>query len=264
MSELLPPETITEFRSTGATVLRGVFSDWIETLRAGVAANMADPAPNARNYDTQEGGRFFVDYCNWDRIDGYREFIFNSPAAAIGRQLMGSDTVQLFHEHVLVKTPKAGIPTPWHQDQPYYSVAAAQTVSIWIPLDPIPRDRTLEFISGSHLWGKHYRPQRFDGTALNENDGLEELPDIDGNRKDFDIIAWPLELGDAVAFDYRTVHGAPPNNSTEDRRAFSLRLVGDEARWVKRDGVVTSPPFPGVALADGDALRGEAFPVLGS
>lgn len=259
----LDQSTIAEFRQQGATVLRGVFTDWIGVLRDGVAANMADPDPTARNYETEEGGRFFVDYCNWDRIDEYRDFIFNSPAADVGRQLMGSATVQLFHEHVLVKTPRAGIPTPWHQDQPYYSVTAKQTVSIWIPLDPVPRDRTLEFIAGSHLWGRFYRPQRFDGTALNENDGLEELPDIDGNRAAYDIIGWPLEPGDAVAFDYRTVHGAPPNNSTQDRRAFSLRLVGDAARWVKREGVVTSPPFPGVRLADGDALAGEAFPVLG-
>ena len=263
MSQPLASNTVQQFRSQGATVLRGVFSDWIDTLRKGVDFNMDHPAPSARDYHTEEGGRFLSDYCNWDRIEPYRDFIFNSPAAAIGAELMGSSSVRLFHEHVIVKTPKTGMPTPWHQDLPYYSVDATQTVSIWIPMDAVPRDRTLEFVAGSHKWGKHYRPQRFDGTALNENDGLEELPDIDGNREAYDILGWALEPGDAVAFDYRTVHGAPANNSASaQRRAFSLRLLGDDATFARREGIVTSPPFEGVTLKHGDPMEAPEFPRL--
>jgi len=260
---LVDTHTIAEFRKTGATVLRGVFTDWMEVLRAGVDYNLDHPAPSARDYRTDAGGRFLSDYCNWDRIPQYRDFIFNSDAAQIGAALMGSETVRLFHEHVIVKTPKTGMPTPWHQDLPYYCIDATQTVSLWVPMDDVPRERTLEFVAGSHLWGKLYRPQRFDGTALNANDGLEALPDIDGNRAAYDIVGWALEPGDAVAFDYRTVHGAPPNHSASaQRRAFSLRLVGEDATFARRAGIVTSPPFDGVTLAHGDALEGPEFPRL--
>ncbi|MFN3209251.1 MAG: phytanoyl-CoA dioxygenase family protein [Roseovarius sp.] len=263
MADLLKADTVAEFRAKGATVLRGVFGDWMEVLRAGVDYNLEHPAPNARDYRTEEGGRFLSDYCNWNRIPQYREFITTSPAAKIGAELMGSETVRLFHEHVIVKTPKTGMPTPWHQDLPYYCLDATQTVSIWIPMDAVPRDRTLEFVAGSHLWGKYFRPQRFDGTALNENDGLEALPDIDGDRDAYDIIGWALEPGDAVAFDYRTVHGAPANNSaTAQRRAFSLRLVGDDATFARREGITTSPPFEEVTLAHGAPLDGPEFPRL--
>ncbi len=263
MGALPADETIAEFRQKGATVLRGVFGDWMGRLSAGVDYNLAHPAPTARDYRTEEGGRFLSDYCNWDRIPEYRDFIMHSPAAAIGAALMGSRTVRLFHEHVIVKTPRTGMPTPWHQDLPYYCIDATQTVSLWIPMDAVPRERTLEFVAGSHLWGKHYRPQRFDGTALNENDGLEALPDIDGNRDAYDIIGWALEPGDAVAFDYRTVHGAPANTSaTAQRRAFSLRLVGDDATFARREGITTSPPFEGVTLAHGAPLEGPEFPRL--
>lgn len=263
MPHILPQDTIDQFRSTGATLLRGVFADWVDTLRKGVDHNMAHPALTARDYRTDEGGRFLSDYCNWDRIAEYRDFIFQSPAARIGADLMGSDHVRLFHEHVIVKTPKTGMPTPWHQDLPYYCLDATQTVSIWIPLDAVPRDRTLEFVSGSHQWGKHFRPQRFDGTALNENDGLEALPDIDGNRDAYEILGWALEPGDAVAFDYRTVHGAPANTSaSQQRRAFSLRLVGDDATFARREGITTSPPFADVTLKHGDPLDAPEFPVL--
>lgn len=266
MSVSLDPQAVQQFRDDGATVLRGVFSDWVETLRAGVAANMDDPDPTARIYRGEGGGgRFFVDYCNWNRIPQYRDFIFNSLAAEIGAALMDSEMVQLFHEHVLVKEAATGVPTPWHQDMPYYCVDGPKTVSLWIPLDPVPRETTLEFVAGSHLWEKYYRPQRFNGQPLNPDDGLEGIPDIDGNRDDYDIIGWAVEPGDAIAFDYRVIHGAPANSSkTVQRRAFSLRLLGDGVHFARRDGIVTSPPFEQISLKDGDALVGEEFPVLRS
>lgn len=264
MTRHLDDQTIREFRENGATVLRGVFSDWVKTLRDGVQANMADPDPNARIYKGENGGgRFFVDYCNWARIPEYKDFIFNSAAAEIGAELMDSRQVQLFHEHVLVKEAQTGVPTPWHQDAPYYCVDGPKTLSLWIPLDEVPRETTLEFIAGSHKWDKFYRPQRFDGSALNENDGLEDIPDINGNRDDYEIIGWAVSPGDAIAFDYRTIHGAPANNSaSSQRRAFSLRLLGDDVRFVKREGIVTSPPFKEVTLQHGDALAAAEFPVL--
>lgn len=264
MSRYLDGPTINEFREKGVTVLRGVFADWVGTLRAGVDANMADPDPNARIYKGENGGgRFFVDYCNWARIPEYKDFIFNSPAAEIGAELMDSRSVQLFHEHVLVKEAAADVPTPWHQDAPYYCVDGPKTVSLWIPLDEVPRETTLEFVSGSHKWGKHYRPQRFDGSALNENDGLEDMPDINADRDAYQIVGWAVSPGDAIAFDYRTIHGAPANHSrTTRRRAFSLRLVGDDVRFVRREGIVTSPPFKQVNLQNSAPLVAEEFPIL--
>ncbi len=264
MTKLIEDRQEQEFRDNGVTILRGVFSDWVKTLQDGTTQNMDDPGPTARIYKGDEGGgRFFSDFCNWDRISDYKDFILNSTAAQIGAELMDSKRAQLFHEHVLVKEAQAGVPTPWHQDAPYYCVDGPKTVSIWIPLDVVPRETTLEFVSGSHKWGKFYRPQRFDGTALNEDDGLENIPNIDDHRDDFDIVGWDMKPGDAVAFDYRTIHGAPANtSSTSQRRAFSLRLVGDNARFVRRDGIVTSPPFPNVALENNAPLGGDEFPIL--
>ena len=190
-----------------------------------------------------------MDYFNWSRIPEYKDFIFKSNAATIGAELMGSKTVQLFHEHVLVKEASTNVPTPWHQDAPYYCVAGPMTVSLWIPLDNVAQDMTLEFVSGSYLWGKCFRPQRFDGSALNKDAGLEEIPDINGNREGYEILGWAVKAGDAVAFDYRTVHGAAGNHKPNlQRRAFSLRLVGDGANFVRREGLITSPPFNNIAL----------------
>jgi ectoine hydroxylase-related dioxygenase (phytanoyl-CoA dioxygenase family) len=264
MTALIDAQAIADFQTNGATVLRGVFADWVDVLREAVDFNVANPGPDGRFYTGENGGgRFMTDYCNWTRIPGYRDFIFNSNAAEIGAALMDAGRVQLFHEHVLVKEAATDVTTPWHQDAPYYSVQAEKTLSLWIPLDEIPRERTLEFIGGSHLTGAEYQPQRFNGQALNEGDGLLVLPDYDSHRAAHNIMGWAVSPGDAVAFDFRVVHGAPANDSpSTQRRAFSLRLVGEDATFVRHQDKVTSPPFPGVSLQHGDALSGPEFPVL--
>ena len=129
---------IEAFQRDGAIVLRGVLNDWIEVMAAGVAANMADPSEYASENAVTEG-RFFDDYCNWARIPEFQRVIHDSPAAEIAARAMRSATAQMFHDHVLVKEPGTPKPTPWHQDAPYYFVEGAQTVSQWIPLDPLCR-----------------------------------------------------------------------------------------------------------------------------
>ena len=70
-----------------------------------------------------------------------------------------------------------------------------------------------------------------------------------------------MEPGDAVAFNFRTFHGARGNAGSGRRRAFSLRVVGDDARYISRPGP-TSPPFPGHDMTDGERLREDWFPQI--
>ncbi len=262
---MLDQDTIQAFREDGVVLLRGLFPEWVEPLRRGVDRNMAEPGPYVRQYRTEEGGPlFFGDYCNWERIPEYRDFLFNSEAAAVAGALMGAEQVRLFHEHVLVKEPGTDIATPWHHDQPYYCVDGAQTCSLWLALDPVPRETAIEYVAGSHAWGRWFRPERFDGSALNEDDGLEPVPDIEGHRADYRILGWEMAPGDAVAFNFMILHGAPPNRSEILwRRAFSSRWVGNDARFAVRRGT-TSPPFPEVKLDPGARLDHPAFPVVWS
>ncbi|MEO1464594.1 MAG: phytanoyl-CoA dioxygenase family protein, partial [Pseudomonadota bacterium] len=123
-------EDVSAYAADGVVLVRGLFADHVDTLRAGVARNMAEPGPYASNNDKAgETGRFFDDYCNWQRIPEFREVIDASDVAHVAARLMQSDTVQLFHDHVLVKEPGTSMATPWHQDAPYYFVSGRQTVS---------------------------------------------------------------------------------------------------------------------------------------
>ena len=179
----------------------------------------------------------------------------------IAATLMNSNCARIFHDHILVKEPGNSVVTPWHQDQPYYLCEGEQTVSFWVPLDYIPRDRSIEYIAGSHAWDKNFKPQRFDGSDLFEGDKSEVVPDVDNMRDQFNIIGWEMEPGDAVAFHFRTLHGAPANSSKSRRRVISIRWVGDDAKFVKRLGP-TSPSFPELTFEDGEPFAGEDFPII--
>ncbi|WP_347460692.1 phytanoyl-CoA dioxygenase family protein [Acinetobacter sp. ANC 7454] len=253
------------FKRDGVVVLRGLFKDWIDVLTAGVNANEQNPGEWFRDYTPGESkGRFWADYCNWQRIQEFKQFIEESPAAEIVKNLMQAQRVRIFHEHVLVKAAGSSKVTPWHHDTPYYPVDAKQTLSLWIPLDPVSRESTIEFVAGSHQWDALYRPQSFTGEYYQHNSKEEILPDIDANRDQYNIVGWALEPGDAVAFDYRTVHGAPGNlSNTHSRRAVSFRWLGDDAVYVDRGGK-TSPQYPHLIgkLATGDALPEDEFPFV--
>ena len=262
---VLSRETIETFQRDGVVLLEGVFDDWIDTLRAGVDTNMSDPGPFGRDYlDDGQAGRFFGDYCNWNRIPEYHDFMFSSPAAAIAADLMQSQQVRIFHEHVLVKEPGTNSITPWHHDQPYYCIDGSQVCSLWIPLDPVGIETCPQFVAGSQDWGRRFMPRKFTGVDYEHEDTrLESMPDIDATRDQYDIRSWSLKPGDAIAFHFLTIHGAPANLSNQRRRGFAARWLGDDTKYARRSGE-TSPPFPGLdeRLQPGDPLHAEEFPLV--
>ena len=258
---LVTQEMIDTYQKDGVVLIKGLFADHIEALREGVAANMAEPGPYAsENKKEGETGRFFDDYCNWTRIAQFQAVVQNSPAAEVAADLMRSETVQMFHDHVLVKEPGTSMATPWHQDGPYYFVEGQQTISFWSPLDPV-KQATLRCVAGSHRWEKEVLPTRWVSEEGFFPDEGRYIPVPDPDAEGMKVVEFEMEPGDAVAFNYRTLHGARGNQSDSRRRAFSLRLVGDDARYVERPGR-TSPPFPGHDMVPGQRLREDWFPVL--
>ncbi len=261
MHPLVTQDHIDQFKRDGVTLIKGLWADQVDTLRAGIERNMTHPGPYAaENLHKGEAGRFFDDYCNWQRIPEFADVIRNGPAAAVAADLMQSKQVQLFHDHVLVKEPGTSKPTPWHQDGPYYFVEGRQTVSFWSPLDPV-REASLRCVAGSHLWDKPVLPTRWLSEENFYPDEDTYMPVPDPDAEGMTVLEWPMEPGDAVAFNYGVLHGARGNTTDSRRRAFSLRLLGDDALYVERPGK-TSPPFPGHDMTPGQRLREDWFPVL--
>jgi len=265
-SSSVDPSLADAFRRDGAVCVRDAFAaEEIALVEAAIEQNLAAPSERALVASRPDDpGRFFEDFCNWQRLPGIEEVMRMSRAAAIAGELMGSDHVRFYHDHVLVKEPGTAQRTPWHQDQPYYNVEGTQTCSVWLPVDPVSRASTLEFVAGSHL-APWLMPRTFmDNQAKWFPDGaLDELPDIESDRSAYDIIGWELEPGDAVFFDMLTLHCAGGVEGPHRRRVLSLRFLGDDVTHAPRDWR-TSPDFPGLVdeLAAGAPMDHPLFPVV--
>ena len=261
-------ELINAFARDGAVCLRGLLNaDEVALLRTGIDANIAAPSPRAKVASRPDDPGFFIeDFCNWQHNDAYRHVIFDSPLAAAAARLMQSQRVRLYHDHMLTKEPGTRQRTPWHQDQPYHNIEGRQNISFWIPVDPVRRHSTLEFVAGSHQ-GPWLMPRTFmDHQAKWFPEGsLADLPDIEAARDDFPILGWAVEPGDVIAFHMLSLHAAGGVDGDTRRRVFSVRMLGDDVTHAPRQWV-TSPPFPGLAerLPAGAPMVDGLFPVLWS
>jgi ectoine hydroxylase-related dioxygenase (phytanoyl-CoA dioxygenase family) len=252
------------YQRNGAVVIRNLLNaEEVEKLATAIDWNIENPSPlgqtASRNSDP---GRFFEDFCNWQRISAYREIIFESALPEVASKLMRSAVVRLYHDHMLTKEPATKQPTPWHQDLPYYNIEGSQNISFWIPVDPVSRPATLEFVARSND-GTWYMPKTFltDQSKWFPEGSLAEVPDIDGESDSHEILGWELNQGDAVAFHMLTLHGA--RGSTNRRRAFSVRVMGEDIRHAPRTWR-TSPEFEGLAeeLAAGAEMNHPLFPII--
>jgi len=269
MRPALTPVTAAEtaaFQADGAVVLRKLLTGReLEILRAGIEENLAHPSPRAKVASARDDpGWFIEDFCCWRENPHYRRVIFESALGRAGAALMRSGSARLYHDHMLTKEPGTRQRTPWHQDQPYYNIEGRQNCSFWIPVDPVSRESTLEFVAGTHL-GPWRMPRSFrDAQARWFPEGsLEDLPDIEADRGAFRILGWELEPGDVVGFHMLTLHAAAGVSAGRRRRVFSLRLLGDDVRHAPRRWP-TSPDFPGLTdeLPEGAPMEHALFPLL--
>ncbi len=260
----LSAETVQQFATDGVVKVPGVFADDVERLRRGLDRLLEAPHRFAFPCESTRGGesgRFFDAYCNWQRIPEFLAHVLTSPAAHLAAQCMRSERAQLFHEHVFAKEGGVAKATPWHHDLPYYCVDGSQTASVYVALDDTPAETAVRFLTGSHRDGVLYRPRTFvDGSEYASEDATMRSTDaVDDD--DPRVFSAALQAGDALIFDFRTLHGTTAAPVTGRRRAFSTRWLGDDAVYVERPGA-TSPPLEGLDLQPGDPMRTDWFPVL--
>jgi len=264
MKRYLSKDEIDVFQNQGAVVVKNIFRPWIDLLRIGFEKVLKEPGPHAReNVNENDEGRFFEDYCNWQRIPEFKKCIEDSPAAQIVGEATCSKSIQLFHEHIFVKDPKTAIETPWHQDMPYYCVEGNDTGSFWIPLEPVSKKNSLQILLGSHKLPKLVRPTKWSNNQpwYKDDDNFMDIPEIKSLEKN--ILKPEMNLGDAILFNFKVLHSSPGNSENTPRRAFSMRFIGDDVKYIDR-GKETSPPFKDINLEIGAKMREDWFPVVWS
>ncbi|HAT7071591.1 TPA: phytanoyl-CoA dioxygenase [Legionella pneumophila] len=259
-------DTIRDFNRDGAVCLRQFLNaEEIAILKEGIEFNLSSLSPRAKIASRHDDPGYFVeDFCTWQNNPFYQRIIFGTNLGVAAAQIMQSQSVRLYHDHLLVKEPGTRQVTPWHQDQPYYNIEGKQNCSFWIPVDPVSRSSTLEFIAGSHL-GPWLMPRTFlDNQAKWFPEGsLQELPPIEDARARYPIIGWEIEPGDVVCFHMLTLHMARGVEWGHRRRVFSVRFLGDDITHAPR-AWPTSPDFPGLTaeIPAGASMDHPLFPCL--
>jgi ectoine hydroxylase-related dioxygenase (phytanoyl-CoA dioxygenase family) len=253
------------YERDGAVRVEKAFGpEWLELLAAGVAKDVAAPGPlHTVQQGATDPGYFLTDFCMAQRLEEFRTFVVESPAAALAAEIMGSKRVSFFYDAIWVKGSETPKRSRWHQDQPYYPVNGDQFCVIWLPLEALAKDVCLELLRGSHRWGRWFEPELTrHGQDLYRPgaSSFERLPDIEARRDDYDILSWDMEPGDCIVFHALTVHGAPGNRYTDRwRRAVSTFWMGDDAVFAERPGRVR-PQFEGHGLRPGNAMESAYFP----
>ena len=244
----ITPDEIETYHRDGVLLLPGMFDkDWIELLNKGLDANIEAPTRRSRIWYKDTSGRsMFYDHTAWQGIEEYRKFIFNSPAAQICGQLMRSTTINFFFDSVFVRSTGTQFETPWHQDEPYWSVEGYDACSIWMPLGPVKRKNALSFVPGSHRLKTVFKQYNFgDLNPVRKKNvdqvdfsdiAEQEFPDINADPERFGVVSWDMQPGDCIAFNGRTMHGGSGKlDDGFELRVFTTKWVGDDVRIKFRD-----------------------------
>lgn len=274
---MVDDDDVERYARDGVVCLRGVIDQrWIERLRAGVERNLAHLSPRGRVWNRDDAGNATMyDSQVWQQIGEYRDFALHSPIAEIAGRLMGATRANFFFDAIFCRTPGAEFRTPFHQDEPFWSVEGFDCASAWMPLVPVDRRSALEFVRGSHRWNRRYRQRNFGALTGDERDHVafddgESFPDVDGRPDAFDIVSWRMEPGDVAVFNARLIHGGsgrlPPGR---DLRVFNTKWLGDDVRVRFRDTGM-DPDHREVMEAHGlrdgdrvdDARGGELYPLV--
>ena len=259
-------EEIDAFNRDGVVPLRQVISAAdLGRLGEAIEDDIHNPGPFFHGYDSDEG-RFHGNLRLWESSDCFRDICLNSDLPQIARALFASKKVNLLYDQLFVKEASMSQRTRWHNDQPYWPILGSQVLSLWIALDKTTAENgRVEFVRGSHKWGRWFQPELFGKTnaasAYERNPDYEDIPDIEADRDNYDIISWDLAPGDVYAFHGMIVHGAGGNmTSSRRRRGYTVRYTGDDVVYDVRKGI--SQPLLCDELQQGGPLDSDRYPVV--
>ncbi|MGD9765791.1 MAG: phytanoyl-CoA dioxygenase family protein [Candidatus Binatia bacterium] len=260
------------YEENGFVCLRQMFdSEWVERMRGAIEDVYGQGPQFMKMNPDGTPGKFWVNLYVWNFNDDFRAFAFESPAAQIASKLMKSSRINMISDVIFHKAPKSPHPTPWHQDQPYWFVDGWQVCGLWVALDAVTLESgAVEYIKGSHKWGKWYEPESFDVTgkygpfrgedteemkaAMDDktSDGFEPMPNISAERDKYEIVSFDTEPGDCIVNHFLTVHSARGNPTQRNRRAIAFRFAGDDATFAVRKAEYRLKPHADPKLKPGD------------
>ena len=279
LAGILAPELIEQLGRGIDAALGGQWLDpKVQTYNASTTADELRAAglavlTDARAETITDAGRGkFVSMIGANTINAdIRDLAVASPLPYIAARLFRARKVNFYDDQTLMKEPSTREYTAFHTDEPYYHLSGEQVCGMWVSPDVVTADSgAMRYVRGSHRWGTFFKANVFvSQTSIGElmpeasdEEGQVQLPDIEGNSGDYDIVTYTSDPGDVIVHHSNLIHGSGPNYTADlNRRAVSFRYTGDDVRYRFHR---SAPPQPHhrYDLKDGDVIDSEQFPVV--
>lgn len=247
----VPADSIRFFREKGYVKLKHVLSSELLNYYGDIITDyvfklnkLTKPMEERTTYE-----KAFLQVMNlWRENEEIKEFVFSKRLARIAGELMGVEGVRLYHDQALYKEATGGI-TPWHADQFYWPLSNANTVTVWIPLQPVPLNMG---------------PLAFAESSQNVEIGRDkEISDESENiltdaLKQFTFHETPFDLGEVSYHSGWTYHRAGSNVSGKARKVMTviymdkdIRIVEPTSKWRTADWKTWLDSKPVGSVANG-------------
>lgn len=244
----------------GAVCLRKVFDpEWIESMQA-VARRISVDEEDVGLLPSAPGrymSRIFPEF---------RNFIFNSPMAQAAAQAIGSKTARFFFEEIFAKPPQSDSKTLWHCDRMGWPVSGVMVPSLWIPLNPVAPENSLEVLADSQSQDVPYWLFSPNARKMIKPDDRAPHPDEAKLRADPNarFLNWAMEPGDMLVVHPWALHYSSGNTGEDWRIAISARIFGDDIRWAPRPDCLNIAGVSFDEMVEGSPPGGPLFPMLWS
>ena len=215
-----------EFRDNGHLLVRGLLS----AAEIGVYRQLIVEVVKRQSRERRKGpergiyGRSFGQMVNLWRVDeGVRQFVVSRRLGKVAADLLGVANVRIYHDHALLKDA-GGRATYWHQDQYYWPLDTADTITLAMPLV----DQSIEMGMFVYATGSHKHGTVIDPKLSSEPDSLY--------RKYIREHQFPLSCaagmraGDSSWHYGNTVHHTGANESDKRREMMTITYMADGAR----------------------------------
>jgi len=273
MTNFIKKYELDNFKNNGAVLLKKRFNQhWIQVLSDGIKNAKNDPSPRFVNHTKDEKlPGYYEDFWTWDLHKEFKDFVFNSPTAKIGAELLEAKRINLVMDNWFFREGGSKSSPPFHHDISYFDFEGSMCV-LWIPLESVKKEDGIAWVKGSHLWNRLFLRTRFnDGHQIDGEAGIvngkkyELTPKILENKGDYEFLQWDLEVGDCIYFDIRTLHGGlntvTPN---KDVHRYTLRMAKENSKiiyrgdWAREERAIMEAN----GYKNGDDLSGKMFPTL--
>ena len=245
---------IAQFRRDGFVVIPDLLEPGeLETYGAAVdAAVAARTRHDRRRLDEKTPYEQSFQQCInlWEDHLGVRPLTFHSTLAAAAAALLGVAALRVWHDQALYKEA-GGRPTDAHQDQGYWPIAEADTITAWIPFDGSTHEGgAMGYVPGSHNFGVRKFVNIFSG----EPEDLINTPEARGVAP----VYVDVPRG-GVAFHHGlTFHLAMPNRLPRTRRVHTVIYFRDGCT---RGSWFPHPSVDRAGIAVGDVIASDVTPL---